>query len=342
MVGDIALLEFTANTCGTPKAAMITHGNLMSNICQMDRFLSVYEFGAEDLVATAHPLCHSFALTVSLFTFFASGSAIVIVPINSALQLFSVFNQNRISVVIGSPDTYNSIVKNPMFLVVPPTDLKLALCGGVLLNKSISRQFQTAVGQPIRELFGVQEASSMTHIQPMVGCVKPGSCGVPMPITDCRIVDVKGNDCGVNEEGELWVTGPQVMRGYWSQPAETAEVMEGPWLRSGYIGRCEEDGFFYLLGRLKRVISVGGFSLFFEEVESRLQQAPGIVAATVFENLVDDDENCVEAQVVVDKSYEEKKVRKYLNKYLAPYKHPKVIHVVDSIGIEESSKEAAS
>lgn len=235
---DVAVLQYTGGTTGVAKGAMLTQKNILANMVQIQEWAKVLNIGTGEVVLTALPLYHIFALSVNFLAFLALGSRMILVPrpvpIKNTTGLFKKF---PFTVMTGVNTLYNAMNHCPTFQDNPPTELKIALAGGMALQSSVSKEFEAICGLPVTEGYGLTEASPVTHCNPVHVTPPPGSIGLPLPSTDARVVDPDGNVLGPGEEGELSVSGPQVMMGYWQRPAETDKVIKDGWLLTGDMAR---------------------------------------------------------------------------------------------------------
>ena len=338
-VGDIAVLQYTGGVTGICKGAMLTHGNIVANIHQLLSFGHHNNINCEDVVLVALPLHHAFALTANMLTFLCRGAKMVLVPKPTPIKnTVKVFQNHSITVMAGVSPIFRALCGNRAFRDMMPGTLRLALAGGAPLNENVGKKFERLTGVSVREGFGLTEASPATHSQPLVGLAKLGSCGIPLPSTDAKIVDDDGKVLGPHEVGELLVKGPQVMRGYWQHQEETARVMEDGWLRTGDKACFDEDGYFFIVGRSKEMILVSGFNVFPLEVESVILEVPEVLECSVVGRKVKVGGEQVVAYLVVGSGFDESELRAHLEKNLAYYKRPRQFRVVDSLPTDDLGK----
>jgi long-chain acyl-CoA synthetase len=280
--GDVAVLQYTGGTTGTPKAAMLTHRNLVANSLQARAWFPRTAEGKEVFLG-AIPFFHVYGLTSVLLFGVAAGAEIVIIPrprpvdiVLEALQRF------RATLFPGVPTLYAALNDHPR---VGEYDLRSgALCvsGAAPLPREVAERFEGLTGGRLVEGYGLTEASPLTHCTPLFGERRAGSIGLPFPDTEARIVDLTdGHPLPVGEEGELEVRGPQVMAGFWNRPEDTAEVLKDGWLRTGDIARMDADGYFYAIDRRKDMIDASGFKVLPREVEEVLLTHPKVHEAVV-------------------------------------------------------------
>jgi long-chain acyl-CoA synthetase len=279
---DVALLQYTGGTTGTPKAAILTHANLVANSLQACAWFPRARDGAEVFLG-ALPLFHVYGLTSVLLFGVAKGAEIVLVarprPVDVVLEAIQRF---RVTLFPGVPTLYAAINEHPR---VGEYDLKSgALCvsGAAPLPRDVAERFEALTGGRLVEGYGLTETSPLTHCTPLFGERRPASIGLPFPDTDARIVDLETDEpLPAGEEGELEVRGPQVMAGYWQRPEETAEVFHDGWLRTGDVARMDQDGFFHVVDRRKDMIDASGFKVLPREVEEVLFMHPKVREAVV-------------------------------------------------------------
>ena len=277
---DIALLQYTGGTTGTPKGAMLTHRNLVANGLQARAwFPGLRE--EQEVILGAVPLFHAYGL-LGHFLGVVGAAESVLLPRPKPDVVLEALHRFRPTLFPGVPTLYAGIVDHPR---VGEYDLRTGtqcLSGAASLPASLVERFEALTGGRLVEGYGLTEASPLTHGNPVNGERRLGSIGVPVPGTDARIVDLAtGEPLPPGGEGELEVRGPQVMLGYWNRPAETAEVIHDGWLRTGDICRMDADGWFYLVDRRKEMIDASGFKVVPREVEEVLLMHPAVQEAVV-------------------------------------------------------------
>ncbi len=279
---DVALLQYTGGTTGTPKGAMLTHGNLASNAAQARSWFPRLREGHEVILGVV-PLFHTYGLLSVLLLGVSAGAEMVLLPRPRPLDIvLEALQRFRPTLFPGVPTLYAGLVDHPR---VSQYDLRTGtqcLSGAASLPASLVERFEALTGGRLVEGYGLTETSPLTHGNPIHGERRVGSIGVPVPGTDARIVDLAtGEVLPPGQEGELEVHGPQVMLGYWNRPAETAEAIRDGWLRTGDIARMDGDGYFYVVDRRKDMIDASGFKVFPREVEEVLLMHPAVREAVV-------------------------------------------------------------
>ncbi|HSN76685.1 MAG TPA: long-chain fatty acid--CoA ligase [Anaerolineae bacterium] len=285
---DIALFQYTGGTTGVPKAAMLSHRNLVSNVLQCSSWLTDLEPGHE-VVMGAIPFFHVFGMTVAMALSVSAGGKLVVVPNPRPIE--NVMNQiqrERASIFPGVPAMYIGIVNHPDVAQYNLKSVKACISGAAPLPMEVQEQFGAITGGRLVEGYGLTEAAPVTHANPVYGLRKAGSIGVPLPDVEAKLVslepgpDGRPADVPVGQEGELALRGPQVMMGYWNQPAETANVKDADgWLYTGDIARMDADGYFYIVDRKKDIIIASGYNVVPREVEEVLFSHPKVQEAVV-------------------------------------------------------------
>lgn len=280
---DVALLQYTGGTTGTPKCAMLTHRNLSSNVAQIRAWLGEAFCSAPQTIVTPLPLFHIFALTASLLTFVEIGGHNVLVTDPHNLSaLVRTLRRMRPTALLGVNTLFNALLATPHFRAVDWLRLRLVIGGGAAIEASVADRWQTATGVPVIEGYGLTEASPVVCVNPIDAKHFSGSVGYPLPSTEVCIRDDDNAVVAAGVIGEVWVRGPQVMHGYWMNPAETAEAIspEG-WLRTGDVGYLTPARMLVLVDRKKDVVIVSGFKVFPSEVEAVVCACPGVSTSAV-------------------------------------------------------------
>lgn len=331
---DVAFLQYTGGTTGVPKAAMLTHGNLVANIEQVMAWIhSVFTEGKE-VVIGALPLYHIFSLTVNCLLFIRLGGLIVLITNPRDIpHLVSVLDKTPFTGIIGVNTLFNALLNNHKFSKLNFSRLKAALGGGASVQQVVADRWKDITGQPLLEGYGLTEASPVVSIDPLKIERFNGSVGFPIPSTDITLRDDDGHEVELGQPGELWVKGPQVMVGYWQNPEETQKVLtDDGWLKTGDIARVDSEGFLYIVDRKKEMILVSGFNVYPNEVESVIASHPGVleVGVTGIPDAVTGE--AVKACVVrKDPGLTIEELKAYCHKELTGYKQPKVIVFVNSL-----------
>ena len=279
---EVALLQYTGGTTGFSKGAMLTHFNLVSDVIQCVIWNVGAEKGKERMLAVL-PFFHVYGMTVTMNEAIYLAATIILLPrfqVDDCLEAINAYRPTRFP---GVPTMYMGIINHPRVREYNISSIKVCSCGSAPLPVEALKRFEELTGGKISEGYGLTEASPVTHANPFSGKRKVGSIGLPRPDTDAKIVDLETGEKTLppGEEGELCIRGPQVMKGYWNRPEETAKVLRNGWLYTGDIARMDEEGYFYIVDRKKDMILCGGFNVYPREVEESLYLHPQILEASV-------------------------------------------------------------
>ncbi|MDY7033782.1 MAG: long-chain fatty acid--CoA ligase, partial [Thermodesulfobacteriota bacterium] len=331
---DVALFQYTGGTTGLPKAAMLTHRNITSNVLQLSRWLPAFEYGKEKVMG-AIPFFHVYGMTVCMGMGIHSGSEIIVVPDPRNIEhVMEVIHREKCSIFPGVPAMYIGIINHAKVTSYDLKSIKACVSGAAPLPMEVQQKFGEITGGRLVEGYGLTEASPVTHANPIYGTRKNGSIGIPMPDVDCAIVALEPDEKGhyplmpVGEEGEMVVKGPQVMKGYWNRPDETAESIDKEgWLHTGDIARMDEDGYFYIVDRKKDLIIAGGYNIVPREVEEVLFAYPKVEEAVVAGIPNAKRGETVKAYLVLKQGQTatSEEIIDYCRENLAPYKVPKLV-----------------
>ncbi len=321
----IACLQYTGGTTGTSKGAMLTHRNLLMNVAQFVSFRGE-DMRPSDHVLAALPLYHIFAFTVNLLGYFSCGAHNVLIPNPRPLSnLRKAFEKEAINFVIGVNTLFQGLLDEPWFCANPPRNLRAGLAGGMTLLDMVALRWREVTGTPVAEGYGLTEASPVLSVNPF-GREKLGTIGVPLPSTEMKCVDDDGNEVAAGEPGEIVARGPQVMRGYWRKPAETANVLRDGWLYTGDIGTMDAEGYFRIVDRKKDMINVSALKVYPNEVEAVLSGLAGVKESAIVGVPDPASGEAVIAFVVrSDPALDAAAVRDFCHRELAGYKVPKLV-----------------
>jgi long-chain acyl-CoA synthetase len=279
---DIAVLQYTGGTTGTPKGAMLTHANLTANMQQVLAWTGGLEPGKEKIIGIL-PFFHVFAMTGVMNLGVAIAAEIIMMPrfvLNDALKLIA---QTRPTIMPAVPTVFNAMLNHPKITTFDMSSLKFCLSGGAPLPIEVKRGFEALTGCKVVEAYGLSETSPGATFNPFEGPVKSGSIGQPLPGTtiSIRAVDDPSKEMPVGTEGEICIKGPQVMQGYWEKPEETANAFHDGFFRTGDVGKMDEDGFIFITDRIKDMIICSGFKVFPRHLEEKIYQHPAVEEVTV-------------------------------------------------------------
>jgi len=281
---DLAALQYTGGTTGTSKGAMLTHMNLVSNAVMCAEWLQGRM--GEETFLTVLPLFHIYGMTTGMNAPIYLAGKMVMLPRFDAVTTFKSMQGQRVTVFCGAPTMYSMLLSHADLKRYDLTSIRFCISGSAPLPPEVQKKWMDVTGGVLVEGYGLTESSPVTHCNPLdrsMNTVKVGSIGLPWPDTDAKIVDIETGEkeLGVGEDGELLVKGPQVMKGYWKMPEESAEVLRGGWLYTGDIGKMDGDGYFYITDRKKDLIKYKGYSVYPREVEDVLYEHPAVKLCAV-------------------------------------------------------------
>jgi len=279
---DLAVLQPTGGTTGLPKAAMLTHRNLVANAVQVAAWFPEATKDGPPTLLCPLPLFHIYGLTVAMNYALLTGGTLLLLPRFDPMQVLKTAAHNRPNLFPGAPTMYQAIAHHPEVGKFDLSSIDACISGAAPLSLEVQRDFEAITGGRVCEGYGLTEASPVTHCNPIHGERRNGTIGLPFPSTDARVVDpATGAVVGVGAPGELEVRGPQVMAGYWQRPEETAATLRDGWLRTGDIATMDADGYFTIVDRAKDLIIVGGINVYPREVEDVLHSHPAVADAAV-------------------------------------------------------------
>jgi long-chain acyl-CoA synthetase len=281
---DLAALQYTGGTTGTAKAAMLTHMNLVSNTVMFAAWIRGAT--AKETFLTALPLFHIYGMTTSMNVPICLAAKMVLLPRFDPLTVLEKIQKHRVTVFCGVPTMYAVLLANPALGKFDLTSIRVCISGASSLPPQVQKKFMDITGGFLAEGYGLTEASPVTHCNPVdktMKTVKVGSIGLPLPDTDARIFDAETGrkTLKAGEIGELAVKGPQVMKGYWRNPEETANVLREGWLYTGDIARMDEKGYFYITDRKKDLIKYKDYSVYPREIEDVLYEHSAVKLCAV-------------------------------------------------------------
>ncbi|RJQ26845.1 MAG: long-chain fatty acid--CoA ligase [Peptococcaceae bacterium] len=280
---DLALLQYTGGTTGVAKGAMLTHYNLVVNTIQCKEVTGGNFQPGEEKILEVLPLFHVYGMTAGMNLAVAVAGAQILIPRFEIDWVLQAINDCRPTLFPGAPTIYIAVLNHPKIEEYDISSIKFCLSGSASLPVEVAAQFERLTGGRLVEGYGLTETSPVVAVNPLFGVRKPGSIGQPVPDTDCRIVDLETGEreLPAGETGELIVRGPQVMKGYWNMPEETALVLRNGWLYTGDIARMDEDGYIFIVDRKKDLIIAGGFNIYPRDVEEILYEHSKVAEAAV-------------------------------------------------------------
>jgi long-chain acyl-CoA synthetase len=281
-VEDVAVLQYTGGTTGTPKGAMLTHANVYVNTLQVVAWASSLGETQQRMLGVL-PFFHVFAMTVVMNFSVALAAEIVIVPRFVLDDVLKLIDRTRPTCMPGVPTMFTAIVNHPRLSDYDLSSLQFCLSGGAPLPLEIKQRFETLTGCSLVEGYGLSEASPVVTCNPLAGPVKDGSIGLPLPATvvSLRAIDDPSREVPHGAQGEICIKGPQVMKGYWQRPGETADQFVGDYLRTGDVARMDEHGFLFIEDRIKDLIICSGFNVYPRQIEEALYRHPAVAEVTV-------------------------------------------------------------
>lgn len=338
---DVALLMFTSGTAGLPRAAVLTHANVLANIAQVQAHPG-RQMTAGDVTLGVLPLFHVFGLTVNLCVTLAAGAALVLVPRFVPSEALERCAETGVTILAGAPPMFAAMCAAPAADGSNPlASVRLALSGAAPLPEQVVRDMRTRFGLPLYQGYGLTEASPVVTSAVLDGDPRPGSIGIPLPGIELRLVDEDGEDALAGDPGELWVRGPNVFAGYWDDPEATAAVVTPDgWLRTGDLGVLGDDGNLQLVDRAKDLIIVNGFNVVPAEVENVLIQHPRVADVAVVGEPSDRTGEAVRAVIVPSPGFSPTlaDLASFSATRLARYKCPTILTVVDDIPRGQAGK----
>jgi long-chain acyl-CoA synthetase len=279
---DPAVLQYTGGTTGTPKGATLTHANLTINVAQIIDWATDLKPGEERIMGVL-PFFHVFAMTTILNFGIAYGMEIIMLPKFELDPTLKLINSLKPTVMPGVPTLYNAMLNHPKIASFDLSSLTFCISGGAALPLEVRQGFETATGCTLIEGYGLSETAPVVTINPADGPARDGSIGLPVPATDISIRSIEdpSQEMPLGEAGEICIKGPQVMPGYWNKPEETAESFVDGYFRTGDVARFDEDGFIYIVDRLKDMINASGYKIYPRQVEDAIYRHPAVEEVTV-------------------------------------------------------------
>jgi long-chain acyl-CoA synthetase len=278
---DLAFLQYTGGTTGVPKGAMLTHGNMVANLQQAHAWIGPYVRPSDEIIITALPLYHIFSLTANCLVYSKVGATNVLITNPRDIPGFvKELGKHRFTAITGVNTLFNALLNNPDFAKLDFSHMRCALGGGMAVQKAVAERWKAVTGKPLVEAYGLTETSPAVTINPLDLPEYNGAIGLPIPNTEIAIRDEMGSDLPVGTPGELCVRGPQVTKGYWQRPDETAKIMTSDgFLRTGDIAMVDDKGFVRIVDRKKDMILVSGFNVYPNELEDVVTQHPAVLEA---------------------------------------------------------------
>jgi long-chain acyl-CoA synthetase len=335
---DVAVLQYTGGTTGTPKGAMLTHYNIFANVVQATTLHVPSLRRGDERYLLVIPFFHIYGFTVGMMSGLWLGALQILVPKYEVEALLAAVKQFQPTYFPAVPTIYISLLNHPKARESGLDRVRAFNSGSAPLPLEVLAQFEQMTGGTLSEGYGLSEASPVTHTSPSLSIRKPGSIGIPLPDTDMKIVDLESGleEMPIGEQGEVCIAGPQVMKGYWNRPDETAEMLRTDaagriWLYTGDIGRMDADGFSYIVQRKKDMIIVSGFNVYPSEIESVLFTHPAVMEAAVIGVPDAYRGEAVKAFVVLKAAATEAELRDHCEVNLAEFKRPTIIEIRETL-----------
>ncbi len=334
---DPAVFQYSGGTTGTPKCAIGLHRNLVANVFQFNHWLAYTEPGAE-MILVAIPLYHVYGMVLGMNLAIKMGAGMILISNPRDMDnLLKAAEKYQATIFPGVPNLYAGINHYPSVIEgdYDLSSIKACISGSTTLPLQTKQDFEALTNGHLVEGYGLSEAPTATHCNPILGENRAGSIGLPLPNVDCRIVDLETGttEMRVGEVGELIIKGPQVMEGYHQQPEETAIALRNGWLFTGDVAKMDEDGYFYLVDRKKDVIKVGGFQVWPNEIEAVIRQHPQVRDVAVAGVLDEEGVEVAKAWIVLKEGEmcHPEEFKAFCKPYLTGYKIPKYIAFRESL-----------
>jgi long-chain acyl-CoA synthetase len=330
---DLAFLQYTGGTTGVSKGAMLSHRNMVANLEQVVGCLNPLLRDGQERIVTPLPLYHIFALTANLMTFMKYGAQNLLITNPRDMPGFvKELGKYEMTVLTGVNTLFNGLLNTPGFSELNFDKLRLALGGGMAVQRPVAERWQNTTGSGLVEGYGLTECCPLVTITPCDAEGFTGSIGLPAPSTDIMLADENGNEVAPGETGELWVRGPQVMQGYYNRPDATDEVMHGEWFATGDIARMDDEGYFYIVDRKKDMIIVSGFNVFPNEIEEVAVMNDKVLECAVIGVPHDVSGEVVKLVAVKkDPSLTADEIKSHCKEHLTGYKVPKIVEFRDEL-----------
>jgi acyl-CoA synthetase (AMP-forming)/AMP-acid ligase II len=335
---DLVALPYSSGTTGLPKGVMLTHRNLVANLCQLEVFETVCE---DDTLLCVLPMFHIYGMVVIMNLGLYTGATIVTMPRFELEQFLSLAERHGVTLAHLVPPIVLALTKSPVVEQYDLSKLKTVFSGAAPLGEELTRACQQRLSCRIIQGYGMTETSPCTHVTPFkLTDTKPGSVGICVPNTECKLVCAEtGVVQGLKGRGEVWIRGPQVMKGYLNRPEATAQTVDAEgWLHTGDIAQVDEDGHFYIVDRLKELIKYKGFQVAPAELEAVLLTHPCVADAAVIPSPEEEAGEVPKAYVVLRAPAEAEEIMEFVAERVAPYKKIRLMEFIEQIPKSPSGK----
>ena len=325
---DVAFLQYTGGTTGVPKGAMLTNRNIIANMLQIAEWMKPLLISGEEIAVLALPLYHIFSLTVNALSMMYYGATNLMITNPRDMPTFvKTLRQNRFTVFVGLNTLFNGLMNHKDFAKIDFGPLKVGVAGGMALQTSVAKRWMSSTQSILVEGYGLTECSPVASCNPIDGTDVVGTIGLPLPSTELGFFDDDGHEVEPGQSGEIFIKGPQVMKGYWNNDAETAKIMtKDGWLKTGDVGLMDENGFTKIVDRKKDLIIVSGFNVYPNEIEEVVSHNPKVLEVAAVGVPDEHSGECVKIFVVrKDLSLTETELMSFCRESLTGYKRPKHI-----------------
>jgi acyl-CoA synthetase (AMP-forming)/AMP-acid ligase II len=343
---DVVALPYSSGTTGLPKGVMLTHYNLVANLCQCEGAKSFDGFNETDVTIAVLPFFHIYGLVVILKLTLSRGGTVVSMPRFEFREFLTAMQKYQVTTAPLVPPIVLGMVKNPAVGEFDLSHIRLVFSGAAPLGEDIARQLSKKLGCPVVQGYGMTEASPVTHLSPTTNApMKPGSIGLVVPDTEVKLVAVGGDDeVGRGQAGELWIRGPQIMKGYLNRPEETADAIDADgWYHTGDVGYVDDDGWFFIVDRTKELIKYKGMQVAPAELEALLLTHPAVLDAAVIRRADEEAGEVPKAFVVLKADDGSRKttaeaIMSFVAERVAPHKRIRHLDFIDQIPKSASGK----
>ena len=345
---DLVALPYSSGTTGLPKGVMLTHRNLVANLCQAEGMRNFECFGEGDVTVAVLPFFHIYGMVVIMMLGLAGGGTILSLPRFDMMEFLGAVQKHRVTILPLVPPIVLGLVKHPAVAQFDLSSVRLIFSGAAPLGEEMARALSAKLGCPVVQGYGMTEASPVTHLSPTRNePFKPGSAGKIVPNTEVKIVAVEsGSDAAlpVGKEGELWIRGPQIMKGYLNRPEETAGCLDREgWYHTGDVGYVDEDGYFFIVDRTKELIKYKGMQVAPAELEALLLTHPAILDAAVVRRADEEAGEVPKAYVVLkpddaSKATAGEAIMGWVAQRVAPHKRIRHVEFIEQIPKSASGK----
>ncbi|WP_341503614.1 long-chain-fatty-acid--CoA ligase FadD [Gallaecimonas sp. GXIMD4217] len=330
---DLAFLQYTGGTTGVSKGAMLTHRNMVANLEQATAIVGPMLAPGKELIVTALPLYHVFALTANCLLFLKYGGKNLLITNPRDIPGFvKELGKYPFTAITAVNTLFNALLNNDDFAKLDFSSLKLVLGGGMAVQRPVAERWQQMTGTAMLEGYGLTECAPLVTVSPYNTTGFTGSIGLPAPSTDIKLMDEQGKEVPLGEPGEMWVKGPQVMKGYWNRPEATNDCLKDGWFATGDIATVDEQGFFRIVDRKKDMILVSGFNVFPNEIEEVVAMHPKVLEVAAVGVPHEASGEVVKIFVVAkDASLTEQELIQHCRDNLTGYKVPKLVEFRDEL-----------